>query len=204
MTTDLAKAPPEILARVKATAIEVSKIVEILPLDTDERRAQAGQLLRALETLKAEAEAERKRIKAPHLKASREVDDAFRPARLEIERVAKAIRDRLSEAARLQEEKRLAALAEVKAAAEANDLDAAQTALVSMDIASLDLMPAGVSTRFTWVIDSWDVDQVPKEYLTIDRGAVEREIRDANREGREPVIAGVVFRKDARTIVRKL
>ncbi len=192
------------IERMRDTAQAVTAIVEIHPLDTPEAEDQASQMLRAIKTLIAEGEGFRKDAKAPHLAAGRAVDAAFRAPRAALERVEKLIKRRLGEAAERREAERQAALQLARDAAAVNDYETVNTALEKVDIAGLDSAPEGISTRWTYEVESVELRSVPIEFLCLDTARVRAEIRTANQEGRPPSIAGVVFRKVAGIAARRL
>lgn len=208
MTTALAIIPPEasaVISRMKETAEATAAVVEVLPLTDREDEVKAGQLLRALATLRKEGEDVRKATKAPHKERCDEIDRAFRGPRREIERVEDMLRRRISEAMELREAARQKALAEAAEAAKARDHAAANTAMMKVeevDVAGLD----GISERWTWEVASVDLSKVPREYLTIqlDLQKVRAEISAANREGRPPQVEGVTFRQKAGIAVRRM
>lgn len=196
-----------LIERVRQRATEIGHVVGLAPLDSPERERAAADLLRAIQTLVAEAEAARKAEKAPALAMTRAVDAAFRAPVAELERVAGLIRDRLAQAAIARERAQAAALARVAPAVQAGDLAGANAALalagdpVFQPVAGA---VAGVSERFSWEPESFDVRAMPLEFLTVDMGKVKAEIADAVRLGREPSIPGVTFRRTATIVARRL
>jgi hypothetical protein len=185
------------------TARAIGALIEVHPLETREDEAKAAQLLRAIKTVHAEGEVERKLLKAPHLSAGRAVDEAFRAPKKELERVEKLLKRRLAEAAERREAARLKALDVAREAVSAGDHEEASAAIESIDIAGLD-SSAGISERWTYEVESVELRKVPIEFLILDQERVRGEIRTANREGREPRIEGVSFRRRASIVARKL
>jgi hypothetical protein len=194
-----------LLAKVRATAAQIGAIIGVAPFDSPEREATAGQLLRAIVTLDDEADAERKRLKAPHLKAGRDVDEEFRQPQADLHRVRDLISARLREAAVARETARRLAVAQVAPAVAAGDAVAANAALVlANDPVFAPVTGPGISERFTWEAVSFDPRKMPVEYLTVDMVKVKAEIKDADRLGRDPAIPGVEFRRAAGLRVGRL
>jgi hypothetical protein len=187
--------------RMISTADAIGAIVEVHPLQTPEDEAKASQLLRAIKTLHAEGEAARKALKAPHLKAGKDVDETFRAPRKALERVERLIKRRLAEAAEAREEKRLAAMAAVREAVKTGDHEGANAALATVDPV---FQPEGISERWTYEVESVNLREVPETYLALRQDLVRAEVKAANKEGREPKIPGVVFKRTASIVARKL
>lgn len=194
-----------ILDKMRATAKAVGAIVEVHPLDTPEAETQAAGLLRAVKTIHAAGEKERKARKAPHLAAGREVDSIFSEPRKALERVERMIKKRLAEAAEGRERERESALALARTAAAAHDHEAASAALESIDM-SMDLAPTpeGISTRWTYEIESVQIEDVPRAFLSVNLEMVRAEIKTAASEGRPPSVDGIDFRKVAGIVARRL
>lgn len=193
------------LARLVATADAIdAAIVDVSALATPEDETRAGELLRAIHTVIAQAEDQRKAAKAPHLAAGRAVDDAFRAPVGRLERVRDLLRNRLAEAARGREAARVAALEAARLAATAGDHEAASAAIETIDIAGLDRAPvAGISERWTWEVESVEIAAVPATFLAVRMDLVRAEISAANREGREPKVPGISFKKTATVVARR-
>ena len=193
-----------VLDRVRATAAQIGAIVGIEPFATPEREATAAQLLRAIATLRGEAETERERAKAPHLRAGREVDDAFKGPRGELDRVAGLIKGRLAEAATARERERAAALVAVHDAVRAGDHVEANAALaLASDPVFAPVAGPGISERFSWEATAFEIGAMPREYLTVDMGKVRAEIAEANRLGRPPAVPGITFERKATIVARR-
>ena len=207
MSDALVTLPPSALAvldRLRATAAQIGAIVGVEPFATPEREQTAAQLLRAISTLDKEADDERTRAKAPHLAAGRAVDDAFKPARAELDRVAGLIRSRLAEAAQARERERAAALAAVAVAVKAGDHVQANASLaLAADPVFQPVAGPGISERFTWEPVAFEIAAMPREYLTVDMGKVRAEIAEANRLGRVPSVPGITFERKATIIARR-
>lgn len=192
-----------LVARMSSTAEAIGSIVEVHPLDSAEDETKAAELLRAIKTLIGQGEATRKALKAPHLKAGRDVDEAFRKPKRALERVEGLIKRRLAEQAERREAERTRALEAAREAVKAQDHETANAELEKVDIAGLDRTPEGISTRWTYEVESVTLSEVPAEYLILDMGKVRAEITAANREGREPKIPGVTFKKAASIAARR-
>lgn len=194
-----------LVARMRDTAAAVAQIVEVHPLETPEHERQAGELLRVIKTIMAEGEAERKRLKEPHLKAGQAVDEAFRGPRKALERVETLIKRRLAEAAERRERARLEAVQAARAAVAEGNAEAANEALASIDIAGLDASPpAGISERWTYEPVQIDLRAVPVEFLTLDLPKVRAVVAEAVRLGKAPEIPGIVFERRASIVARRL
>lgn len=189
------------IARIRTNAAAMLRVVEVHALDTPEREAAASEMLRVIKTLHAEGDEARKAEKAPHLAAGREVDERYKPALRELERVEKMIKSRLAEVAKAREATRLAALETARLAAQAGDAEAANDALADLGM-DFD-RPAGVSERWSWEVSGVDLRAVPVEYLMLDTARVRAEIAVATREGREPKIEGVTFERKATIVARR-
>lgn len=205
MTAALALAPEStaLIARMRETAAAVGAIVEVRTFATAAEETQAAELLRAIKTLALEGEEARKALKAPHLNAGREVDDAFAGPRKALERVEAMIKRRLSEAAEAREAARRAALVTAQAAVARADHETASAALESIDMSMMDA-PAGITTRWTYEVESVDLRAVPLEFVQLNMDRVRAEIATANREGRPPAVPGLTFRKSAGIAARRL
>lgn len=201
--TALALHHAAVIERVRSTAAAIGQIVDVHALDRPEDEARAGELLQAIHTVLAQAEDARKEAKAPHLQAGRDVDDAFRGPRKELERVRDLLKRRLAEKAREREAARLAAVAEARAAAKAGDHETVNAALERIDIAGLDRTPAGVSERWTWAVDQIEISKVPIEFLAVRMDLIRAEIATANKEGRPPAVPGITFKKEAQIVARR-
>lgn len=196
----LAPAAVAVLARARGLAAELSPIVEMLPLETPEQEQRAAKLLRAVETVDKDADAERVKAKAPHLKAGQAVDDEFRGPRAELQKVAKLIRKRMAERAVQREADRTAALEAVRVA----PVESANAILANDPVFAPVESIAGVSERWTWEATAFELRAMPVEFLAVDMVKVRAEIAAANREGRPPSIAGVTFERSVTHAVRRL
>lgn len=204
MSADLV--PAESLAlieRGRTMAAQIGTVIDVAPLDTLEAESKARELLRVIETLDAQIDGERKRVKAPHLENGRIVDDAFKAPLDALRRVGGRIRTRVSEATLRREREREAALALAAAASRVGDAEAANAAIV---VASDVISPvaAGVVDVFSWDISAIDIRFVPPEYLCVDMPKIRAEIAAAKRDGRTPAIPGITFKRTADQRVRRL
>lgn len=190
------------LERVRAHAERIAQIIDVTTLETPEQERTAGDLLRLIKTIEADAEAERKTAKAPHLAASRAVDDAFRAPLAELARVEGLLRARLSEAIERREAERRAAQAALVAAAKAGDAEGANRAALA--VATAPAAPEGISERWTYEVASVDLGRVPPGYLMLDLPAVRAFVSAEVKAGREPAIPGLEFRRVAAVRVAKL
>lgn len=172
-----------------ATSTATARIVGVNPLETIEQVNQATALLQALHNVRQEGDEARKEEKAPHLRAGRAVDDRYRPALKEIDRVIGLIKDRLAERALRIEAERARALS-----APVEEANAALAVLPEQAV------PAGVQDRWSWEVDSVDLSKVPLEFLTLDQAKVKAYLK-----GRveEPSIAGLTFRRAVNIITRR-
>jgi hypothetical protein len=114
------------------------------------------------------------------------------------------IKRRLSEAAQKREAARQLAIENAREAAAAGDHEAVNAELEAIDIAGLDRTPEGISTRWTYEVESVDLAALPLEYRAVNMEKVRAEIATANREGRPPAVGGIVFRKVAGIAARRL
>jgi len=202
----LALLSPASLAKIDAirdTARALANVHEVLPIDGDEGRNKAAQLLRVIETMTREAEALRKADKAPHLKACQDVDESFKVATEHLQRVAGGIRARLSEWSlarerKEQEQRRLAAEAAAKSDAEAANLALADPVFAPVE------QPKGVAEVWSWEVETVTIGKVPAEYLALDLTKVKAYIRDCDRVGKQPEIAGLTFKRTVGQRVRSL
>lgn len=204
--TALALIPESSLALIKRVsdhAAQIGQVVDVCPLETPEADAKARALLRLIETLDGQADAERKALKAPHLERGREIDDAFKPARTSLERVGSILRRRLGEAAVRREADRTAALELAARAARVGDTETANAAIQVADPVHAPAA-AGVSDRMTWEATGFDPKSMPVEFLTVDMVRIREHIREADRNGRPPGIPGVTFSRAATFSVRKI
>ncbi len=200
----LAPATVAVIERVRANAAAVSQVVDVLPLESDEDRAKAGELLRAIATISAEGEAARKKEKAPHLAAGREVDAQFAQPMAELGRVEGLLRRRIEEAALRRASEIQEAQRALQAAVKAADPVAANTAALAVATSQDAPTLAGIGERWTWEIAGVRLEDVPREFLCLDLAKVRAVIGDANRSGSEPSIPGIVFERKVSTIVRRL
>lgn len=197
MSTALAARADAAIAKLSATAEQVGAIVEVHPLHTDADEATATELLGAIATVIGEAEDARKALKAPHLRAGREVDARFKAPRTALERVRDRLKQRLGERAEARLLAERAALDEAKAAAAAGDLDRTNEALAAVPATPVKTPP----TRWTWEVESVDLRAVPLEYLALDLEKVRELIREAGPDG--PALRGVEFKRKAVVIARR-
>ena len=205
MTDALATIPASaqaLLASLRTHATQIGAIVDVCPLDTPEADAKARQLLQLIQTLDAQAEAERVALKAPHLKRGQEIDAAFKGPRKDLERVGGILRRRLAEAAVQREAARTAALAAAAEATRAGNVQAANEAI--QVAAAAPPTVAGVSDRLTWEATGFDLAKMPAAFLTVDMVRIREHIREADRTGRQPEIPGVTFERTAAFRVSKL
>jgi len=127
----------------------------------------------------------------------------FKAPLAELKRVDQLLRHRLSEAAEARERERRDALDAARAAVQAHDHEAANAALERVAVEPAPA-PAGIGTRWTYEVQDYDLSKVPVAYLLLDERAVRQEIATADREGREPKVPGIQFKKIAKIIARKL
>ena len=201
----LALIPPDTLALIaslRTHALSIGQVVDVCPLDTPEADERARALLRLIETLDGQADAQRKALKAPHLKRGQEVDEAFKAPRAALARVGDILRRRLSEAAVRRENERTAALALAADAARVGDTQAANEQIQIANAAPV--LAAGVSDRMTWEATGFEIAKMPAEFLTVDMVRIRAEIAAANRDGRPPSVPGVTFTRAAAFRVSKL
>ena len=205
MTSALALPPPAlaVLARARALCAELAPIAHMLPLETPEQEARAATLLRAVDTLDKDVDAQRVAAKAPYLEGGRAVDDEFRAERAELQRIGRMIRKTMAERAQQREQDRRAALEAVRVA----PVEAANAILASDPVfAPVEQAHAivGVSERWTWEATGFEIRAMPVEFLAVDMPKVRAEIAAANREGRPPSIPGVTFERAVTHAVRRL
>lgn len=186
------------LALAESTSARLVTVIDVLPLDTLADETRAADLLRVIATVIADAETERKARKAPHLAAGREVDELFKAPLEKLRALDGKLRGRLAEKAREREEARRAAVLAATTAPNAQEANAALAAVPE------DVRHQGVSERHTWAVESVDLRAVPVEYLAIDMPRVRAEIAEATRAGRAPAVQGIVFRREASVVVRRI
>lgn len=193
----------EVLARCAATSEAIASIVDVLPLKTQEDRAFAGKLVRETARLLSEADTARKAEKAPHLKAGRDVDSAFKRATEALAKLDRALRARIQQALEDDRARELAATTAARVAVLTGDVQAASTALAQIpeEAPALD----GISARWAWSYEVQDLTKVPDQFTVrvMNDAAVQGEIERAKAEGRVPHVPGLVFRQTAAVSVRK-
>lgn len=188
------------LPKLAANAAALSELVEVLPLVTPADEQTAVGVLSAIKELVAEAEDERKALVKPYKSESDKIDAAFRGPRKILETVERRLRMRLAEAAENRERERRAALAAAAEAARAGQAEAANAAIVKASEAAAPA-PEGVSFRWAWAVEVEDAAAVPRAFLAVDVGALERHAAAAGTS--EPVpVPGVRFVRKATTVRR--
>jgi hypothetical protein len=185
------------IANLTKTAAKLAAIVDVLPLDTDTAESEARALLSTLETLDREADKVRTEEKEPHLRAGQAVDAKFKGPRAELQRVAKRLRDRIGERAVARERAAAAARQEAVEAAQRKDSEAVNTALARVMEVSAPVTQNGVAESFTWDVESITLGEVPAEFLMVDLTKVKAYVKDCDKAGIEPKIAGVRFKRAA-------
>lgn len=207
MTAALALRPAStaVLERAAAISAAISDVVDVTFPASPEAEVQASALLRELETMRRQAETERKIEKAPHLDAGRAVDAAFARVLEPLERVAGIIRQRLSEAATRREEAKRLAVQAASVAALAGDAATANAAIaLANDPVFAPVAAEGVAEKVTWeIVDRVDVETCPREYLQPDVPKILAYAR-ALPAGVEPKIPGVTFRRVVSHVVRSV
>lgn len=200
MTAALALRPDTValLARVRASASEVSRILDVQEITTPEDETKARALLAVICTLDREADAARKAEKDPHLRAGQAVDQEFKGPRAELARVEALLRRRIAEAAERRDREAQAARAALTAAVVASDHVAANAAALA--VSEVEKVAPGGGVAETWTYEAIGVTlaDVPREYLMVDMVKVKAEIASALRDGREPAIPGIVFKRTAK------
>lgn len=206
MTAALALRPASVAVLERAASISaaISDVVDVTFPASPEAEVQASALLREIETMRRQAETERKIEKAPHLDAGRAVDAAFARVLEPLERVAGIIRQRLSEAATRREEAKRLAVQAASVAALAGDAATANAAIaLANDPVFAPVAAEGVAEKIDWEIESVDVSTCPREYLVADVAKLRAYAR-ARPAGVDPQIPGVTFRRVVSHVVRSV
>lgn len=179
------------------TADKVSMILEVNRLDTAEDARLATELLSAIATVIGDAEDVRKGLKAPHLKAGREVDARFKEPRTRLEKLRDQLKARLAERVKARLLAERAALEEAKEAAAQGDLERTNAALERVP------GPEEVSppTRWTWEVGTVDLYGVPPEFLMLNQAKIREAIKASAPNA--PDIPGIVFDRKAIVIARR-
>jgi len=188
------------LPRLHANAEALSALVDVLPLVTPEDEQIAADVLNAIKDLTNESEKERKALVEPYKSEANAIDAAFRAPRKILESVERRLRMRLAEVAEIRERTRRAALAAAAEAARAGEAEAANAAIVRA-AESAPAAPEGVAFRWAWGVEVDDPAAVPRAFLTVDVGALERHAAAAGASDPAP-IPGVRFVRRATTVRR--
>jgi len=196
MTTGLALA--ESVGILQITAERCRDVIEVIPLTTPEEEQHAAKFVRALETVIKKGEADRKALVAPMKDAAKAIDEAYREPRRELEKLSARLRARLQEVAQAREIARLQALEEARKAETAVEANAA--------LATVQEAPEtpGVSMRWRWEIAGMRPEEIPRAFLCVDVAKLQAVCKDADKNGQEPKVPGVVFERRAHATVRKL
>lgn len=190
----------EIVGRMLATGERLDDIVDVMQLETPEQEQHAARVVRVVETLIKESEAERKHLVAPLKEEARAIDLTFRGPRQKLEALSRKIRYRLSEVAEARERARIEAIRKAQAAKTPEEANGALSAVREHAPDT-----PGVSVRWRWELDAIDdPDAVPRDILTIDLDKIRDLCRTANSGGPEPSVPGLRFKKTAHHTVRRV
>lgn len=205
MTLALRPESISVLERVAALSTAIADVVDVTFPASAEAEIAASALLRELETMRRQAENERKVEKAPHLEAGRVVDATFARALEPLDRVAALIRQRLSEAATRREEAKRLAVQAASVAALAGDATTANAAIaLANDPVFAPVHAEGVAEKIEWqIVDGVDVATCPREYLAPNLAKILAYARTLP-AGVEPKIPGVTFRRVVSHVVRSV
>lgn len=127
-----------------------------------------GQLREYARQNKRELDEQRAAQKAPFLAGGREVDARYKPALDTAEALLKACDKRITEHARLQDEQRRAALAEVTRLAQENAPAAAIQVAHERAVAATPELPPQVKLRTVFRYEVVNHEDIPREFLTLD------------------------------------
>lgn len=164
----------------------------------------AGEILRLIETASRSLETARKLEKGPHLEAGREIDRRFAIVGDPLEKIAKIIRARLSDAARTREEARRLAVQTASRAALAGDVATANEAIVlGADPVFAPVVAEGLTEVYSWDAVAFDVATMPRAYLVPDVAKIRAELR-ATPAGIIPKIDGVAIERKISHVVRSV
>lgn len=191
----------ERLATIRPVTETIGAILDV-DIDSTETETIARQLLATANAVLKAVEEQRVEEKAPLLKATKDLDAEYKTAVAPLSRVEGVLRARLEGWLLLLDQRRAAALREAQAASQALAHVEANAAIVRLGEAA----PAKVekqTDRYTWAVDVLDEAAIPREYMSPDPKKIQAEVRRADAHGIEPRIAGVRFRREIITTVRR-
>lgn len=155
----------------------------------DDEQALADVLI-ALKDKMRVIEEERTALTRPLLDAKREVDDYYRPTLKALEEIESILKHKLALAdTRREEENRKLRFAAKQAAAMGHKTEAHQLLRAVQD----DGAPEGIHYRYAWEYEIIDLEQVPREWLTVDPAKMKSHLKSYARSQAVPDVEGLHF-----------
>lgn len=157
-----------------------------------------GSVLRQVVDAFDRIDVRRQAITSHLLAAKRGVDQLFKPILSALETGEQILREKIvqGEAARLARNDLL--LSQGQVAIQQGQVDLAKASFGQIDSSK----PNGISFRYGWEPSLENIDQVPKEFLTVNWAAVKEHISKFRHDSSPPEIPGLSFRRLITTVLK--
>lgn len=175
--------------------------LDAIEIQDDKTRDLVVEMSRAVKGRLDDIDARRRSITDPLNRAKRATDDLFRPVLTRLREMHAALRARVSEYETNKAAAHREALEQAASAAQGGDTATATAALAIARDAAPSAPSSGLSLRSTWDWDVEDFEKIPREYLTVDKGALKIYLNNLPK-GTEPDIPGLRFREHKIPVIR--
>ena len=173
------------------------------PCATAQDERDLADFLTALKDKMKDLDGKRTAITGPLNQAKRAVDALFKPALDAMAEAEAIIKGKLADAATRRNQLAQAALAQASRAAQVGDTRGAATALATASQAQEAAPPPGVTYRYTWDAQLGDIDQVPREWLSVDWSKVRLYTVHHQASETIPPVPGLVFTRKPIVVVAR-
>jgi hypothetical protein len=179
----------------RSEALTALEILKARPCETPEHEQFFSDARLRAKLIAEQIEEKRTAITRPLLAAKNGVDDLFTPTRRAWESIADLCKSKIQAA----QQARLEAAARAREEAMRLAAEAAPPVQVAQALARVPetSTPQGVSVGAEWVVDSYDFDQIPREWLTIDWSKVKIHCAAHKKSEHIPPVPGLTFKRQA-------
>lgn len=196
---------PEVQAETRGEHTQAQETLAALrawPCETPADESALAEILQAIKGKWKVLEDKRTTVTKPLNAAKRAVDALFKPALDALADAETIIKTKLAEAQSRRLEANARAMEAAKAAGMAGNSQGAGQALAALDLTKA---PAGTHYRYTWDFTVEDLDQVPREWLSVDHSKVRIYLRQFQNSEVIPDparVPGLRFFRDATVVSR--
>lgn len=147
-------------------------MLQAMPVTTEEEHAFAGDVLLTVKAQWKELEEKRTAVTGPINDALKELNSWFRPAQGPLKEAERILKEKISTYIIARKQANEAAMLAAAEAAQAGD---GATAMVHVGAIQEAPRVAGISVKEVWDFEVENIDEVPREFLTLD----EKKVREA-------------------------